>query len=149
LRQRNPHARVVRLRVAARALLARLSPPLQPAGDAPVQLRARPPAGAPGGVGRGGLPARVLLEGRGVRDAASQPRDVSRTDTADPGRSPGGAHQGNADETDRRVRPEAGREICGEAAADRVGYAGRQGGRGRAVRASTPAVLATALAALA
>ena len=44
LRQRHPHARLVRLPVAARALLARLPPPLQPAGDAPLQLRARAPA---------------------------------------------------------------------------------------------------------
>ena len=44
LRQRHPHARVVRLPVAARALLPRLPSPLQPAGDAALQLRARSPA---------------------------------------------------------------------------------------------------------
>ena len=46
LRQRHPHARLVRLHVAARALLARLPSPLQPPGDAPVLVRARAPARA-------------------------------------------------------------------------------------------------------
>ena len=43
LRQRHPHARLVRLHVAARALLARLPSPLQQPGGAAVQLRARAP----------------------------------------------------------------------------------------------------------
>src|SRR6185436_18587419 len=47
-------------------------------------------------------------------------------------------------------RPEAGCEICGEAAAGRVGHARGQGGRrGHAVRESSPALLAIMLVALA
>ena len=85
-------------------------------------------------AGGGRLPARVLLAGRGVRDAAAEPRLLPRAAAADSGRRPGGPAQGDADQTDRRLRSEAGRHVRVATAADGVGHARGQGGR----RTTTP-----------
>ena len=111
LRQRHPHPRLVRLPVAARPLLARLPPPLQPAGDAPVQLRARAPARARHWADRAGISARRSVERRGVRDAAAEPRLLLRAGSAPPGRRPRRADQGDAEKANRRLRPQAGGQV--------------------------------------
>ena len=84
---------------------------VQPARDAAVQLRARRTGAARHRPVAARLPAGVLLAGRGVRDAAAEPRLLPRAPAADSGRGPGGADQGDADQTDRGLRSEAGRDV--------------------------------------